>query len=76
MRRERRFDVDVLGRICTACGVCAQVCPRSVFSMEKNRAVASIPDECDGCNVCVENCRSSAITVTRRARRAPSGAGT
>jgi len=66
---DREFDVDVVGRICTACGVCTQVCPRSVFSLEKNRAVASMPDECDGCMVCVENCPSSAIAVKRRKPR-------
>jgi NAD-dependent dihydropyrimidine dehydrogenase PreA subunit len=58
-----RFAVDVVGRICTGCGTCMEVCPESVFSIDRNRAYAHMPDECTGCRVCVEKCSTSAITV-------------
>lgn len=43
---------------CTACGVCASVCPQDVFfaSEKKKIPVISYPEECWHCNACVADC--------------------
>ena len=54
MSEAKKIALD--GSICTGCGVCAQVCPESVFSIDMNRACIAMPDVCTGCGVCVEKC--------------------
>ena len=43
---------------CTACGICANVCPQDVFfsSIEKETPIVSYPEECWHCNACVLDC--------------------
>ena len=45
---------------CTACGVCAEICPQDVFwgSHKKQIPVIVYPDECWHCNACVLDCPS------------------
>ena len=52
-------------RKCTACGICAEVCPQDVFwgSQRKNIPVVSYPEECWHCNSCVLDCPEKAITL-------------
>ncbi len=48
---------------CTGCGVCLQVCPREVLSLEARRAVVrDHPAECGACRL---NCPADAIVVTK-----------
>ena len=43
---------------CTACGICADICPQDVFwgSERKKIPVVSYPEECWYCNACVLEC--------------------
>lgn len=48
---------------CTGCRLCTQVCPRSVLSMEGNKARIVARDACIECGACSRNCLPAAITV-------------
>ena len=43
---------------CTACGVCANVCPTDVFwsSEKKKIPIVSYPEECWHCYACILDC--------------------
>lgn len=49
---------------CDSCKQCIDVCPRSVFSVEKNKVVVENPYECSMCGLCVEACDIHAIKVS------------
>jgi adenylylsulfate reductase subunit B len=50
---------------CTACGVCAEICPQDVFwgTERKKTPVISYPEECWHCNACVLDCPEQAVTL-------------
>ena len=48
---------------CVGCGLCVDVCHKSVFRMEGEKAIVSEPLRCDLCNECVEKCIQNAIRV-------------
>ena len=50
---------------CKPCGLCAEICPTSVFLMDnpKEFPVIEYPDECWHCNSCVLDCPKSAIEL-------------
>ena len=50
--------------ICTACGICINVCPFNALS--KNEISATVDWElCMGCGVCVEQCPNKTISLVR-----------
>ena len=49
---------------CTACGICANVCPNNAISIEKYALVDS--KLCTGCSLCVPECPIGAITIVQR----------
>ncbi len=53
------LDVDK----CTGCGMCAEVCPHGVFSMEDSKARIVDRDACMECGACAGNCPVDAIEV-------------
>ena len=48
---------------CTGCGLCLQVCPHAVFSLNNRKIVINDPDACMECGACARNCQFSALTV-------------
>lgn len=48
---------------CTGCGMCQEVCPHGVMSVEDSIAVIAHRDACMECSACVSNCPEGAINV-------------
>ena len=48
---------------CNGCGMCANVCPHTVFEMKNQRAVLARPQSCMECGACQLNCVTGAIEV-------------
>lgn len=56
-------DISINSR-CTACGVCAAICPTGALKMNKDQETISIhfhAGSCVGCGICAAVCRLSAI---------------
>ena len=53
----------IINEKCTACGICADICPTDVFRIAKKKEIPDIkyPDECWHCNACVLDCKEEAI---------------
>lgn len=49
---------------CTGCGMCIEVCPHAVFTLEGDRARIIDRDACMECGACARNCPFDAIAVT------------
>lgn len=48
---------------CTGCGMCLNVCPHAVFSMNNGKAEIIDKDSCMECGACWMNCAFGAIEV-------------
>ncbi|MFH2044883.1 MAG: mercury methylation ferredoxin HgcB [Pseudomonadota bacterium] len=48
---------------CIGCGICLEVCPHQVFSLEEGKAMITGFDACIECGACARNCPSTAIFV-------------
>lgn len=46
---------------CTGCGLCLEVCPHNVFSLESRKAVITDKDRCMECGACSSNCAFGAL---------------
>lgn len=51
--------------LCTGCGVCTNVCPHRVLSLEQKKAVIQERDACMECGACSMNCPTRAVTVQK-----------
>ncbi len=54
-----KIDCD----LCTACGVCVDVCPVSCLELPEDCAVLARPGDCTSCEACVEDCPAGAIVM-------------
>jgi NAD-dependent dihydropyrimidine dehydrogenase PreA subunit len=50
---------------CTACKICAYVCPHQVIEMNNGTAVLAYQERCIECGACQLNCSFEAISVTK-----------
>lgn len=55
--------VEIYKEKCTGCGMCAEVCPRAVFSMRGGKAELVDRDSCIECGACQRNCAFGAVSV-------------
>ncbi len=49
---------------CVGCGMCAIVCPHSVFVVEDRKARILDRDACMECGACAKNCPVGALSVS------------
>ncbi len=49
---------------CVGCGMCTDVCPQGVLTMEGRKAFIADFDGCMECGACANNCPVEAIRVT------------
>ncbi len=57
--------LELLPHKCTGCGMCLEVCPHNVFSLENRKAVILDRDRCMECGACAMNCSFGALSVDR-----------
>ena len=48
---------------CNGCGVCAEICPGDVLTVEDKVAKVVYSDECEYCGTCMMDCQHEAIKV-------------
>ncbi|HVN71302.1 MAG TPA: mercury methylation ferredoxin HgcB [Desulfomonilia bacterium] len=48
---------------CTGCGMCLEVCPHEVFTMNGKRVRITNRDACMECGACSRNCPAGAVSV-------------
>ena len=49
--------------LCNGCGMCEEVCPHAVLTVENGIARIVERDACMECGACARNCRPGALTV-------------
>lgn len=55
--------LELISGKCTGCGMCVEVCPHGVFTLQGKRAFITDRDRCMECGACVKNCPSGALSV-------------
>lgn len=50
---------------CVGCGMCIEVCPHNVFTLENKKAVILDRDRCMECGACARNCAFGALEVVK-----------
>ena len=59
-----KFKVTIDQRLCKACGICVEFCPKKALGLDKNgKAIVKQEKECIGCGNCEIRCPDFAITV-------------
>lgn len=70
--RHGRYDLRPIGSfvsvvdkdLCTACGLCVDVCPMKAISLEE--VAFSDPEKCIGCGLCISSCPEEALSLVKR----------
>ncbi len=58
------WNWTLIGRECTGCGICADVCPAAAIEMPRELAYPQPrPGRCTGCMACLDECPFDAIEV-------------
>ena len=48
---------------CTGCGICAEICPGDILTIENQVAKVVYPNECEYCGVCMMDFKFDSINV-------------
>ena len=48
--------------LCSACGICEDICPGDVIAMVDEQPKLAYPDECFHCGACLLDCPEEAIS--------------
>jgi NAD-dependent dihydropyrimidine dehydrogenase PreA subunit len=54
-----QFDTE----LCNGCGMCINVCPHVVFTLNSHKVIPVGADDCMECGACQVNCPTGAIIV-------------
>ena len=57
--------IEIFPEKCTGCGMCVEVCPHEVFTLNNKKAVIQDRDSCMECGACVSNCAFNAVSVNK-----------
>ena len=55
--------IEINQEKCMGCGICVNVCPHAVISIDEGKAFLSNKDRCIECGACDNNCPVNAIEV-------------
>ena len=58
-------NIHLVDSKCIGCGVCRDICPVGVYSMEhkQNKSVMDCPSKCTACTACIVQCPTGAISL-------------
>lgn len=63
MEKTEKF-VYVHKKLCKACGICIEMCPKNVFGRdETGKAEVLHPEDCITCGICITYCPDFAIIL-------------
>ena len=65
----RRHITFRIGKRCTGCGICAQVCPAQNIQLPQKGSGVAAPirsDKCEACFACIHWCPAAAVSTSRR----------
>lgn len=58
-------SLEMVSEKCTGCGMCLEVCPHNVFTLQDKKAVIIDKDSCMECGACALNCAFGALSVDK-----------
>ena len=58
-------SLELISEKCTGCGMCLEVCPHNVFTVQDKKAVIIDKDHCMECGACSVNCAFGALSVDK-----------
>ena len=64
-------SIDLDGSECIGCGVCRDICPVGVYSMDyqQKQSVMICPSKCTACTACIVQCPTGAISLIETTSR-------
>ncbi len=55
---------QVVGELCSGCGICIPSCPFDALSLDADTKLAEVSEAlCEGCGTCIASCPSSALSL-------------
>lgn len=54
---------QVVGELCSGCGICLSVCPYDALSLNAEKLAEVSEALCEGCGTCIASCPSGALTL-------------
>jgi adenylylsulfate reductase subunit B len=57
------MSIEIAQEKCVGCGICAEICPGSLFRLDADTAEMKHPENCWGCASCVKECPAGAFRL-------------